>query len=105
MPEPQPLSPGRVARRQAERYDSREQEAYDAQQLAAYQQQEAARQAAAQQAAAQAAYQPPPPPPPPPAAPAEDESIVKLKQLAGLHAAGILSDEEFAAAKARALGI
>jgi hypothetical protein len=90
---------GRVARRQAARYDAREQEAYDAQQLAAYQQQAAAQQAAQQAAAQQAAYQQPA------AAPAEDETIAKLKQLAGLHAAGVLSDEEFAAAKARTLGI
>lgn len=86
---------GRVARRQAARYDAQEQDASDAQQLAAYQQQEAARQAATQQAAYQQQA----------AAPAEDDAIAKLKQLAGLHAAGVLSDEEFAAAKAKALGI
>ncbi len=86
---------GRVARRQAARYDAREQEASDAQQLADFQQQAAAQQAAQQAAAQQQAA----------AAPAEDETIAKLKQLAGLHAAGILSDEEFAAAKARILGI
>ncbi len=31
--------------------------------------------------------------------------MAKLEQLADLHAKGILSDEEFAAAKAKALGI
>lgn len=41
-----------------------------------------------------------------PAAPAADEDPVeKVKQLADLHAQGILSDEEFAAAKKKALGI
>ena len=39
------------------------------------------------------------------AAPAGDASIAKVQELAALHAQGILSDEEFAAAKAKALGI
>ena len=39
-----------------------------------------------------------------PAAPADDTSA-KLQELADLHAKGVLSDEEFAAAKAKALGI
>ncbi len=38
-------------------------------------------------------------------APAADGSIAKVQELAALHAQGILSDEEFAAAKAKALGI
>lgn len=38
-------------------------------------------------------------------APAQDESMEKLQQLADLHAKGVLSDEEFAAAKAKVLGI
>jgi hypothetical protein len=70
---------GRVAHRQNEKY---------------------ANQAAEQQAAAA--------PAPVAAAPAEptvDETTEKLQQLASLHAQGILSDEEFAAAKAKALGI
>jgi hypothetical protein len=48
------------------------------------------------------------PPPPPPAAPAPapaDPTVEKINQLAQLHASGALTDEEFAAAKARALGI
>ena len=49
----------------------------------------------AQQAAAPAA----------PAAPAEDPMMAQLQKLSALHSAGILSDEEFAAAKAKALGI
>ena len=41
-----------------------------------------------------------------PAAPAADEDPTeKIKQLADLHAQGILSDEEFTAAKKKALGI
>ena len=69
----------------------------------------------------QAQYAPPPqqqyaPPPqqyaPPPqqyeapaaTAPAEDDLTEQIQKLAGLHAQGILSDEEFAAAKAKLLG-
>ena len=44
-----------------------------------------------------------PPPPPAPAAPAPDP-IEQLKQLAELKAQGILTDEEFAAQKAKILG-
>jgi len=39
------------------------------------------------------------------AAPAEDDQTAKLQNLANLHAQGVLTDEEFAAAKAKALGI
>ena len=44
------------------------------------------------------------PAPAAPAAPADDTSA-KLQELADLHAKGVLSDEEFAAAKAKVLGI
>jgi Short C-terminal domain len=71
------------------------------------QQQRAAGDAALQQqqadeaaAAAQPQYAPPPP-----AAAAEDPVTAQLEQLAQLHSQGILSDEEFSAAKAKALGI
>ena len=69
---------GRVARRQASKYDQQPQEEE-----------------------AQAAPQPAP------AAPAEPENddMAKLQQLAQLHSQGVLSDEEFAAAKAKILGI
>ncbi len=42
-----------------------------------------------------------------PAAPADsaEDPMDKVKQLADLHAQGILTDEEFAAAKKKALGI
>jgi hypothetical protein len=45
----------------------------------------------------------PPPPPPPPAAPAPDP-IEQLKQLGELKQQGILTEEEFAAQKAKILG-
>jgi Short C-terminal domain len=52
---------------------------------------------------------PPPPPPPqqqqqPPAAPASPSMVDQLNQLAALHQQGVLSDDEFAAAKAKLLG-
>jgi hypothetical protein len=79
----------RVSRRQGERWQTQaEAEAYQQQQqAAAYQQQAAA-------AAAQA---------PPPAAPSADDKMAKLQQLGELHASGILTDEEFAAEKAKIL--
>ncbi len=43
--------------------------------------------------------------PPAPAAPAEDDTIAQIKQLGDLKAAGVLTDAEFAAAKAKLLGI
>lgn len=61
------------------------------------QKQEAAQQ---QAAAAQAAAAPAPAP-----EPATDDPMEKVKQLGELHAQGLLTDEEFAAAKAKALGI
>ncbi len=78
---------GRVARRQADKYVE----------------EDAARRAqldAAQQAAT-------PAPAPAAAAPAVggDEQTAQLTNLASLHAQGILSDEEFSAAKAKVLGI
>ena len=66
---------GRVQRRQAAKYDEQ-----DAQQYA-------------QQA------------PPPPAAAPEDDANAQLQNLAQLHTQGVLTDEEFAAAKAKILGI
>ena len=39
------------------------------------------------------------------APPPEDDATAKLQDLAQLHAQGVLTDEEFAAAKAKALGI
>ena len=63
----------------------------------------------------QQAYQPPPPSyqqaPPPPAAPApaaapaqSSPMLDQLNQLAALHQQGVLTDEEFTAAKAKLFG-
>lgn len=72
---------GRVARRQARKYDQpAEEEQYE-----------------------DAPQQPPPPAPAP--APPQDESYAKLQELAQLHTQGVLSDDEFTAAKAKILGI
>jgi Short C-terminal domain len=73
--------------------------AQDKADAAAYQEQQemAQQQAMADQAAANAAAQQAA------AAPAEDPTVTKIKELAGLHEQGILSDEEFASAKAKLL--
>jgi hypothetical protein len=77
----------RVSRRQGERWQTQaEAEAYQQQQQAAAYQQQAA-------AAA----------PPPAAAPSGDDKMAKLQQLGELHASGVLTDEEFAAEKAKVL--
>jgi hypothetical protein len=60
---------------------------------------------AGQNQAAQAEQTPPPPPAPVAAAAPVDPTVEKISQLAQLHASGALTDEEFAAAKAQALGI
>ncbi|MFN8185320.1 MAG: SHOCT domain-containing protein [Candidatus Nanopelagicales bacterium] len=61
-------------------------------------------QKAAQQEAQQAPAQPAPAPAPAPAADTMDDKIAQLKQLGELHEQGILTDEEFAAQKAKLLG-
>jgi hypothetical protein len=81
------------------RQDERAQQQYQAEQYQA-QQQQAAMDAAAQQAAAQAA---PPPAAPPPAPSAGTDLMAQLQQLGTLHAQGVLTDEEFSAAKAKLL--
>ena len=67
---------GRVQRRQAAKYDAQEQ------------QQDAQEPQYAQEAPAP-----------------EDDSTAQLQKLAALHTQGVLTDEEFAAAKAKILGI
>jgi Short C-terminal domain len=56
----------------------------------------------------QQAYAPPPPQqayaPPPPAGGVTDDAIARLQQLGQLHDQGVLTDEEFAAQKAKVLG-
>jgi hypothetical protein len=78
---------GRVARRQSARWADQDQAAYEQQvgQQQLYEQQ-------------QPAYAAPP-------APAEPDQNAQLQNLANLHAQGVLTDEEFAAAKAKILGI
>jgi hypothetical protein len=78
---------GAVHHRQQRRYAAQDQQAAEA---AAYEQMQA------QQAA-------PPPAAPAPAAPAVD-TTAELQKLADLKASGALTDEEFAAAKAKLLG-
>ena len=73
---------GRVARRQNARWAEEDQASYD------------------QQMAQQQAYQAQQAPP----APADDKTA-ELQNLAALHKQGVLTDEEFAAAKAKLLGI
>jgi multidrug resistance efflux pump len=75
----------RVSRRQAERW----------------QQQDYAQQA--EYAQQQAAYAPPPPPAP--AGTGGSDVTAELERLAALRNQGVLSDEEFAAAKAKLLGL
>ena len=75
---------GRVAHRQNENWAAQEQGQYD--------QQQAAYDAGAAAAAA-------------PAAPAQDDPMVEIQKLATLHEQGVLTDEEFTAAKAKALGL
>ena len=75
----------RVSRRQAGRWAAQDQQQYQEPQ-----------------------YQEPPPqqyqPPPAPAEPAGDDMITQLKKLGELRDAGVLTEEEFAAQKARILG-
>ena len=71
---------GRVARRQNARWAEQDQAAYDQQM--------------AQQQASQAQQAPP-----------ADDKTAELQNLAQLHSQGVLTDEEFAAAKAKLLGI
>lgn len=81
---------GRVARRQAEKYADRDAQIY-AQREQAYEQQVASQAPEPQAAAAPAA--------------AEGTSMTdELAKLADMKAQGLLTDEEFAAAKARLLG-
>ncbi|MGC5171822.1 SHOCT domain-containing protein [Micromonospora sp. DT81.3] len=97
------VSGGMQRRQQGKAQDQYEQEQYEAAQ------QQAQIDAAAQAAAAQYAQpQYAPPPPPAPAAPAAaaggTDIVAEIQKLAALKDAGVLSDEEFAAAKAKLLG-
>ena len=76
----------RVSRRQAGRWADQDQQQY-------YQD-------VGQQTVQQQQYAPPPAP----AAASYDDTVDQLKELAGLRDAGILTEEEFAAQKAKILG-
>jgi len=78
----------RVSRRQANKWGAQDQQAAEAE---AYEQQQAAPQ--------QQAYAAPPPPP----AAAQDDMLTQLQKLGELKAAGVLTEEEFAAQKAKIL--
>jgi hypothetical protein len=89
-----------VQRRQAEKYTDRDAQ-IAADRNAAYQQDMGYAQPAPQQYA-----QPAPPqyaPAPAPEAPSQEDVINQLKQLGELHASGVLTDDEFAAQKAKLL--
>ncbi len=62
------------------------------------------KQAAAQAQAAPAPVAAAPPPPPPEAESGGSDLVGEIQNLSQLHNAGVLSDEEFAAAKAKLLG-
>ena len=70
----------RVSRRQAQRWGAQEAAAYD-----------------------EPTYAQAPPPPPPAAAPPAPDPIERLSELAELRDRGVLTEEEFAAAKRRIL--
>lgn len=90
---------GRVRRRQASRYADRDAQ-IAADRNRAYQRDMGYGQPAPQQYA-QPAYAPAPAAP---AAPSENDVISQLKQLGELHSSGVLTDDEFAAQKAKLLG-
>jgi isopentenyl phosphate kinase len=92
---------GAVGHRQQQKYAAQEQAAYESQQQAAMEQQMAQQQMQMQQMQQQMAQQQASAAPAPAAA--GSPMMDQLNQLAQMHTAGILSDEEFAAAKQRLL--
>jgi hypothetical protein len=79
----------RVSRRQAGRWAAQEQQQYAEQ--------------PPQQYVQQPQYAPPPPPPPPAPAPSANDTLDQLQKLGELKAAGVLTEAEFAAQKAKIL--
>jgi hypothetical protein len=91
---------GRVARRQASKFEQKDQAAYDQQQQQAYEQQPQQ----VYQEQPQQVYQQPAPA----AMPAQsetDEAVDEIRKLAALRDQGLLTEEEFAAKKKQILGI
>ena len=91
-----------VSRRQQNRWAEKDQQAYDAQ---AYEQQQQYAPPPQQYAPAPVQYAPAPPAPAPAAAAPEADLTAQLAQLGSLHSSGVLSDAEFASAKAKLLGL
>jgi hypothetical protein len=92
---------GAVHHHQAQKWNAQEQAAYESQEQAAMQQQMYEQQMQMQQMQQQMAQQQAQAQPAP--APAGSPMMDQLNQLAQMHAAGILDDAEFAAAKQRLL--
>ena len=86
----------RVSRRQANKWAAQDEQQAAEQDQAAKAQAYDEQQAPAQQQA----YAPPPPQP---AAPAQDDMLDQLQKLGELKASGVLTEEEFAAQKAKIL--
>lgn len=86
---------GRVAANQ-------QQQALQAQAAAQAHDEQVRAQAMAEMQAQQQMMQAAPPPPP---APAGDDTMAQLQQLAAMKSQGLLTDAEFAAAKAKLLGL
>jgi hypothetical protein len=87
----------RVSRRQANRWAEKDQQSQDAADAEAYRQQQDDQQ---QGPPPQQAYAPPPQQA---AAPSQQDTITQLQKLGELKAAGVLTEEEFAAQKAKVL--
>jgi hypothetical protein len=92
------VSGGMRSRQDAKAQQAAEAQAYEQQQQQAQIDYAAQQAVAAQQAQMAAAA------PPAPAAAPQNDMMVQLQNLATMHSQGILSDEEFAAAKAKLLG-
>lgn len=93
---------GAVHHHQEKKYAAQDQQAYEAQQYEAQQAQAQYYEEPAPQQVAAPASQVVYAPPPPAAAPAPDMGA-QLQNLADLHASGALTDEEYAAAKAKVI--
>lgn len=93
---------GAVQGRQAGKQQAAAQQ--QAAQQAAFESQQQLAEMQAQMDAMKAQQAPPPPPAPAPAAEGSDDLMGQLTKLADLKAAGVLTEDEFAAAKAKLLG-
>jgi len=92
---------GRVQRRQAEKYAERDQQIYASR---AEGWSEGAAAATSNSAPPPTNSAPPPTSSAPPSTGPQDDMLTQLKRLGELHESGVLTDEEFAAQKAKLLG-